>query len=357
MVTLAAATSPGTTQTLTWPWLVGVIAVTTIAVVVVVIARSARQRAKARASDEDTRWVANSSRMAELPELKVAVRRYRIWQWLSVACLAACLFAASVIAARPVTVEVKQSTMGTRDIVLCLDISGSMLEYDRQVVRVFSTLLEEFQGERIALSIFNETSRTVFPLTNDYEMVAEQLELAYDALDPAVLTFASNAIIDRYLDYVTGTLLTGTQSSLIGDGLANCTLLFDDSGSQERSRSIILATDNDLQGEPVYTLSQALDLTRERDIEVSGLYGKSNWVFDPSVERDFQQSIVEAGGHYYRVDDPSAVDEIVERVQAQQAVDLEAAPEVTRTENVGGWIVFALIAAAGAIAVGWRLRE
>ena len=64
----------------------------------------------------------------------------------------------------------------SRDIVLCLDVSGSALPYDREVIDTYRTLVDNFKGERIGLSIFNSTSRTVFPLTDDYELVSEQLD-------------------------------------------------------------------------------------------------------------------------------------------------------------------------------------
>ena len=59
---------------------------------------------------------------------------------------------------------------------LCLDVSGSTLPYDREVIDTYRTLVDNFKGERIGLSIFNSTSRTVFPLTDDYELVSEQLD-------------------------------------------------------------------------------------------------------------------------------------------------------------------------------------
>ncbi|TQK76777.1 Ca-activated chloride channel family protein [Rarobacter incanus] len=388
---LAAATTSQITHSLTWPWLVGVGALALLAAIALGVWLGRRPRrgrqspaappappahaappetaateaaahaspriAAAGASQPGTVWVANSRRFQDNPALRTWLRRYRLWQWLGIAAACTGLIGAATVAARPVTTEVKQTTLGTRDIVLCLDISGSMLEYDRQVVEVFSSLVKNFDGERIALSVFNETSRTVFPLTNDYQLVSEQLSTAYQALDPSVIDYASPDAVNRYLDFTNGTTLTGTQSSLIGDGLANCAMLFDDSAASGRARSIILATDNDLRGTPVYTLDQALALTSERDIEVSGLYGASSWVQDPSVESSYRTSITNAGGHYYRVDDADAVREIVQRVQDQQAVDLGATPEITESERPWGWIIVTLLGVAILVAAQWRLRE
>ena len=58
---------------------------------------------------------------------------------------------------------------------LCLDVSGSALPYDRQVIGTYRDLVRSFEGERIGLSIFNSTSRTVFPLTDDYELVTRPI--------------------------------------------------------------------------------------------------------------------------------------------------------------------------------------
>ncbi len=353
--TIAAGST--VTSSLQWPWLLGVVAVVTLAVVLVVTTRARRQGDTTTGAGLRTRWVANSARLAAIPGFTTWVRKYRWWQWLGAISGVTALAGLGVVAARPVTVEVKQTTMSTRDIVLCLDISGSMLEYDRQMVDVFGELVEGFDGERIALSIFNETSRTVFPLTNDYELVAKQLDIAYEALDPLVLDYASATVIDRYLAFTEGTALTFTQSSLIGDGLANCALLFDDAGDPNRSRSIILATDNDLRGEPVYTLSQAAELTRSKNIELNALYGASSWVLNPNVERDYQHVVEDAGGYYYRADDAAAVSDIISRVQAQQAIDLDAAPEVTRSEHPGGWLVLAVVSLGALLLVQGRLRE
>lgn len=347
-------------HTLTWPWLIPVVLVTLVVLATLVIWRTRRSADAAPDHDQvddGVVWVANSDRVGHSHALRRWTRRYRAWQWTGIALLVVAVGASSVLVARPANVQVKQSTLGTRDIVLCLDISGSMLEYDRQMVDAFRTLVKSFDGERIALSVFNETSRTVFPLTNDYTLISQQLDVAYDALDPSVLGSPTDATVDRYLNFASGTSLTNKQSSLIGDGLANCSLLFDDSGSTTRSRSIILATDNDLRGNPVYSLTDAVELAVSRRIELSALYGASSWVVDPSIESDYRSAVTDAGGYFYHAADASAVADIIARVQSQQAVDLSAAPEVTRSEAPAGWIMLALLGVAGLVLVQWRVRE
>lgn len=350
MVILAAEQ---VTSSIRWPWLVAVVLVLVAAAAVLAwyFARNPRS-----ARSEEAVWVANSEYLEQIPEFRTWVKRYRALQWLGVTGLVVAAVGAAVIAARPVDVSVVNQKLGTRDIVLCLDVSGSMLEYDLEMVQVFSELVDSFEGERIALSIFNSTSRTVFPLTDDYTLVQDQLTEAAEALDPAVTYSDDEQALDRYMLFTAGTTGTMEGSSLIGDGLASCALQFDESET-ERSRSIILATDNDLMGAPIYSLQEAVDLTTERGISLNGLYGASEWGGSEALEREYREAIEGANGMYFYSDDADAVEEMVRDVQAQQAVDLDAAPEVTSADKAGPWFLWAVLGVTLLVAVQWRLRE
>src|SRR5699024_6615666 len=113
-----------------------------------------------------------------------------------------------ILAARPVDREMRAEEMGYRDIVLCLDVSGSMIEYDTEIAEKFLTMLPEFDGERIAMSIWNSTSRTVFPLTDDYDLVEAELTEAAEALDFNINSPVDNmntSKVERLLQFITGT--------------------------------------------------------------------------------------------------------------------------------------------------------
>jgi len=304
VTTLLAATT-ASTRTLAWPWVgVAVLAVALVAAVVTwVLARRARRR---RALAADRTWVAHTARLARVPEVRRWLRRYRAWQWAGIGTLTVAVVGAGVLAARPVTVRTDQSVLGTRDIVLCLDVSGSMLAYDQQMVKVFDDLVADFDGERIGLTVFNRTSRTVFPLTDDYALVHQELAEAYQALDPAVLETTDPTTIERYLAFTAGTTSANSDdSSLIGDGLASCALQLDDpdgtgSGTTpQRARSIVLATDNDLRGTPIYTLPEAVALTRSLHIELDALFGQSAYASDATEEDSYRQAVEAGGGHFY----------------------------------------------------------
>ena len=123
------------------------------------------------------RPVAHSHRLTELPEYQAALRRHR--RWLTVAAVAGgVLMAAAVVsAARPAERSTVSPEQRNRDIILCLDASGSMSSADAAVVEVFARLAQGFDGERLGLTVFDSSAVQVFPLTDDYDFVQEQLRV------------------------------------------------------------------------------------------------------------------------------------------------------------------------------------
>ena len=161
--------------------------------------------------------------------------------------------AAAALAMRPLSEQVRERSTLNRDVMLCLDVSGSMKELDESILRQFIDIAAGLPGDRIGLTIWNGAAITVFPLTDDTDYVAATLEFAVDQLNRGARSF------------VMGTEEGG--SSLIGDGLASCVLRFDRL-DEERARSIVFATDNALAGDPIVSLHSAAAMARAKDIRV-----------------------------------------------------------------------------------------
>ncbi|WP_336706986.1 vWA domain-containing protein [Oerskovia sp. USHLN155] len=345
-----------------WPWLLAAVVVLVLAAGATAWWLARRRRARAeKARPDDVTWVANSSYLAQVPAFAAWVRRYRTLQVAGLVGLLVALVGVGAVAARPVETDLVVDRLGTRDIVLCLDVSGSMTAYDGEILKVYSELVDNFEGERIALSIFNSTSRTVFPLTDDYTLVQEELAAGVAAFDkdPSTLDFSSERDekdILEFLTYTAGTLANESAASLIGDGLANCALQFDEEAT-DRSRSIILATDNYVAGEPIYTLEEAAALVASRDITLHGIYGGSDLYAGTPEETGYREVVEAGGGLYFLAGDPQAVEGMVEDVVAQQAVELDASPEVVVTDLPTIWFLVATAGAALLVVVAWRLRE
>ncbi|MGO1173429.1 MAG: vWA domain-containing protein, partial [Actinomycetaceae bacterium] len=268
--------------------------------------------------------------------------------------LAVTVLASGALAARPVDRDVRHEELTNRDIVLCLDVSGSMIEFDAEILAEFQELVSSFDGERIALNIWNSTTRVVFPLTDDYALVNEELEHGAEVLGAyGGLGSTDWESIDAYMRGTMST--TSMSSSLIGDGLANCVQSFDLT-DDERSRSVVLATDNEIAGDPVYTLEEAAALAQERDVTVHGLYASTMGAISGGPRDEYESTVLEHGGVFYELGDADAVPAIVDQVQAQQEAELDADPTVVVTDRPDRWLPWATLGLAGFLLMAWRVR-
>jgi Ca-activated chloride channel homolog len=336
---------------LVWPAALGLLVIVGVAWLV----------ARRRAPSPGALPVSGSAWVAQVPQVRRWLRRYRALRVAAAAALVVTAVSAAVLAARPVEREVRVDRLGSRDIVLCLDVSGSMIPFDSAIAETFAQLVDSFAGERIALSVFNSTSRTVFPLTDDYTLALAELDEASGALafdyDSFDYEDADQMVgFQRLMTFLAGTEGVPDEASLIGDGLAACALQFDELAS-DRSRSIILATDNYVAGEPLYTLGQAVELVDGRDISLVGLFGGEVDLRGGPEESEYREKVLAVDGLYFTTDDPAAIDGIVADVQSQQAVDLDAAPENVDTDRPEPWFAILAVGVVALVVLRWWLRS
>ena len=95
------------------------------------------------------------------------MRRTRAALAMAFVCFLVAVIATSVSAAAPVDTYVKHDKSSSRDIVICLDASGSMLPYDSEIGDSFKQIISHFEGERISLQLWNTYSMTTtrWPMT------------------------------------------------------------------------------------------------------------------------------------------------------------------------------------------------
>ncbi|NUT71013.1 VWA domain-containing protein [Pseudarthrobacter sp. C4D7] len=311
-------------------------------------------------SRERRRPVAHAERLTGLPEYQAALRRHRRLLAAAGTACALLLVSTAVAAARPADVTTIRPEQHNRDIMLCLDASGSMSSADAAVVEVFAGLAKKFDGERIGLTIFDSSAIQAFPLTDDYAYAQEQLQAAKDAFDGKP---GSSGFLD-------GTW-SGRGSSLIGDGLASCLNSFPGGPSAAggtaagagsaptRSRSVVLATDNFLSGKPIMTLEQAAQLARERSVRVYALnpgdldYGSG--AGQPGAQ--LRAAVESTGGSYYALDSPDAIPGIVDAVEKTETSSIQGAPRAVFSEVPGVPLGIALFAGLVLCAILWRMRQ
>lgn len=211
-------------------------------------------------------------------------------------CIA--LMAFIIALARPQRKYTEQQVEGEGiDIVLCLDISGSMTERDFQPNRleaskeVAANFVEQRKGDRIGVVIFTNLSFTLCPITSDHKTVLSQI----------------NNIHSGYLV---------EEGTAIGSGLATSVDRLKD--SKLKSKIIILLTDGvdfggtippDIAKEmakayniKVYTVG--VGSNKEMDVQVQNEFGtttqRKKLEFNEALLQEIAQ---ETGGQYFHATD------------------------------------------------------
>ncbi|KNY04876.1 hypothetical protein AKH00_14270 [Microbacterium sp. GCS4] len=299
-------------------------------------------RGGGRGDVHDHARIARAERLRALPSFRRALNRRVLGLSGILAIGVVAMLAAGVVAARPMSSQTIQPVNTSRDIMLCLDVSGSMSEVDVEVLTVFEELLDDFEGERIGLTIFNSSPVQIFPLTDDYGFIRGHLQSIRESFD----------YLDEIPEHWVGTL-NGNGASLIGDGLAACTMAFDHP-DDDRSRSIIFATDNEINGASIVTLDEASAYAKSVGVRVFALnpvQGK-----DAEVSAELARAAEATGGAAYGLRDTTTVSDIVTQVQEQEATELQGQAQVVWTDTPDLWIVVLLIGMLSFVVVLWRVK-
>lgn len=325
-----------------WGWLL-------LALAVLVVALLVRWAITRERSSEvpDAALVAHAARLRRLPRYRRLVRRRLL---LGTATSVAALLAISgalVLAGRVQERQVTEQSDRTRDIVLCLDSSGSMAQVDASVLREFSSIVRGLRGERVGLTIWSGSAITVFPLTDDYRFVLEQLRAAEQA-------FGSGSVYsDAYGQFTAGTITDYDVQSQIGDGLASCVQRFD-RREEDRSRAIVLASDNEPIGQGVFPLSDAAALAASKGIVVHGIAAPAT-AERPDAVGEFRSAAAATGGTFSLLGQDGSAAAVVEAIGALDATRTERPPVVRVLDQPGLGTLLAALGVGGLLLV-WGIE-
>ncbi|GAA3668788.1 VWA domain-containing protein [Nocardioides ginsengisoli] len=321
---------------LRWPWLAVGLAV----LVLVLLAVWLRTWRPSRAGAS---YVAHTARLRALPRYRTLVRRQvALGACLTLAALVACT-GAIVLAARPQQRQTMERNDRTRDIVLCLDASGSMAEVDAQVVREFRTIVEGLRGERVGLTIWSGAAITIFPLTDDYDYVVQQLDAAEKAFgDGKVIT-------DAFAVFTAGTVIDWDIQSQMGDGLASCVQRFD-RRDEKRSRAIVLASDNEPVGRGIYTLPEAAQVAADADVVVHGIAAPDT-ARRPEAVREFESAVTSTGGTFSLLGSDGGAGAVIDAIGNLAATPIDRPPVVQVLDRPRAGVIIAGIGLAGLVLV------
>jgi Ca-activated chloride channel homolog len=223
------------------------------------------------------------------------------------------------------------------DIVLCLDISGSMLAEDFKPNRleaskkVAQNFLQGRPNDRVGLVIFAAESFTQCPLTTDHSI-----------------------LLNLFQDVKTGMLEDGTA---IGLGLATSVQRLKD--SEAVSKVVILLTDGDNNAGSIAPMTAA-EIAREFGVRVYtigvGTRGTAPFPFtDPfgrTVYQDMEVRINEpllkemaqmTGGKYFRATDNAALEAVYTEIDALEKSKIDVTEYRKRKEEFLPFAVLALL--------------
>ena len=227
------------------------------------------------------------------------------------------------------------------DIILALDISGSMLAKDLKPNRLEASkeiaidFIKQRKNDRIGLVIFSGESFTQCPLTSDH-----------------------NSLINLFQDIEYGMVEDGTA---IGDGLGNSINRLID--SETKSKIIILLTDgentkgkispltaaeiaaSDSVGIKVYTIGVGTKGMAKSPVAIDF---NGNFIYDFVEVKIDEQSLTEiakkTGGQYFRATDNISLKEIYNTINKLETSELESIKFNTKNEEfyLFSWIALAL---------------
>lgn len=291
--------------------------------------------------------VAHTDRLIHLPEYQNALKQYKLF-FISLFLLASTsMIFLILISSRPTNLLAVTPNQNNRDIMLCLDVSGSVLKVDTALTNRFSSIVNSFNGQRFGVTIFNSSSVLVIPLNDSYDLISTQLE---------IISVAFKEQSGNTFDGLTNGTLVGFENgtSLTSDGLASCVQNMG-ANPQRRSQSVILATDNKVEGQPIVEIEKSIKLAKERGIAVH--------VIDPGTDDRAQQQnqneliqiANETSGSYQELSNPNAVNNIVKSISKQPSKNYIGIDQVTATDQPQLFLVIATITTAACIVFLWRL--
>ena len=303
---------------------------------------------------------ANTSFVKSLDIYKNKRRFYTVVSIALELCIVATLAASLFLIARPAKKETVSNGTKKRDIFLCMDVSYSIYALNADLVENLEDVVRGLDGDRFGISIYNTTTVLYVPMTDDYDFIISKLEELkeyfvlqsefmdkyYDedtnTYDYDMNNYDDYLALQEKLDYYdAGTLVNNyvKGSSLVGEGLASCVYSYPRLEDEDRTRVIIMSTDNaqEERSEPLVELDEATDICKTYDITVFGLFPKKekwsgmNTTDYQTDKEEFQKCVEKTGGVFYQQSDSLPVRDIVKDISSQKVMEVN---EITITKVV-----------------------
>ncbi len=263
--------------------------------------------------------------------------------------------------ARPQTVETKRDVRSQGyDIMLAIDLSGSMLSEDYEkdgerinrlqaIKPVIQAFIEQRPSDRIGVVLFSSKAYTLSPLTTDHAWLGRQIERIRIGLitDGTAIGDALGVALTR-LD----------QSKREQDGRrkgAFIVLLTDGANNMGALTPVQSAQLAKARGVPIYTIGAGKDgLVPYPNFDDNGKKISYSWIpadLDEDALRDIAQT---TGGQFYRAADTDTIESAFRSIDLSQKIEFQAKSYLLTTE-LFPWLAVPGLALFGAGA--WLARQ
>ena len=322
--------------------------------IIAIVAYSIYHRKTGQQKIKKSVLISHSKKIRALPEYGKASKKYRILLCVAAVALVFSIASITITASRPISVDTIEPDYETRDIMLCIDVSGSQATEIANVVLYFSNAVGRLKGQRIGVGVFAEKATILSPLTNDYVMVEnllKELVSLYRAREPG--TKGYNTSLVKNLG----------SASAIGSGIINCASGFDKLTEDGRAQSMIVATDN-LQNVDGVTAEQAgnylarygitlyaIDTIDANEVAVGGVYDPANRA------AGLRRAAGATGGLYYNLPTQGINGEqAAESIMKQEAAKHENVAQFIQTDSPKISTALALVSIIVMLIAIWRLK-
>ncbi len=309
---------------------------------------------------KDLSLLAHTDVISALPEYKKAEKRYYRLLGISIVLFIICIGSVTALAARPMSITEESENYETRDIMICADVSGSMSAVNVAAFDYLREVVKELKGQRIGISLFDSVPVLYSPLSNDYIAIDNTLK----------------SITENYDEYVDNTNIPDAGLSNIGQSAIGCINNFDMLENGDRSRTIIMITD-DQAGRDNITLIQAAEYGSRYGVVFYNIYPYHGDITSLTSQINEGNSTTAnayemyqvsnfTGGNFYIVCgdeeqvkcqlEDDAVSKVVSDIMRQEAIRTEGAPRPVRKDDPQLAAIISLVSFCALASVIWRLK-
>ena len=291
--------------------------------------------------------LAHTEPIKNLPEYKNAQKQYNRLMVTAASLFVFAILFATILAARPTQTKYSDPNYGNHDIMLCLDVSGTLSAQDKEIIDQFKNTILKSNGQQVGLTIFSNTSLLISPLSNDYDAAAEVF----------------NDLSTNYTSYA-NVVSANNGTAKIGDSLVGCINNIDQLGTDGHEQTVILATKEANETAQNASIMQAAKYAKRYGVVVYNINlaedtdaNQQNQMTD-AQQAELRSASLATGGSYYVVTKEAAtsISDAIGQIMRQESARSEGAPKLTQSDAPSIVAICLAIMVIALIIVVWRLK-